>query len=228
MRAFTTLLLVFAVSGCAVSHIDTYEPKRRDYISPVDLNQATGEVRNGSLYNPNGTLSRLFADPRAMRLGDIVTIRVSEQADAKRAASTELSRDSSTSIGIDALFGLLKLAGDVLPTGDQLGVDSGTGFTGKGSTSRSENLQATVPAIVRRVLPNGNLFVEGHRVVLVNSEEHHFYVSGVIRPLDIEGDNSVSSAKVADAEVEFTGRGVVSEKLNPGWLQRGLDFLRPL
>jgi flagellar L-ring protein precursor FlgH len=228
MRATFTFLLAFAVSGCAVSHIDSYEPKRRNYLSPVDLSQATGESHNGSLYNAGGTLSRLFADPRAMRLGDIVTIRVSEQADAKRAASTDLSRDADTSLGLDALFGLLKLAADALPSGDKLAVDARTGFSGQGTTSRSENLQATVPAIVRKVLPNGNLFIEGHRVVLVNNEEHHFYVSGVIRPLDIEGDNSVSSAKVADAEVEFTGRGVVSEKLNPGWLQRGLDFLRPL
>ena len=79
-----------------------------------------------------------------------------------------------------------------------------------------------------KVLPNGNLFIEGHRVVLVNHEEHHFYLSGVVRPVDIETDNSVTSALIADAEIEFTGRGAISEKQEAPWLQRGLDFVRPL
>jgi flagellar L-ring protein precursor FlgH len=118
--------------------------------------------------------------------------------------------------------------GAVLDNGDELlHMGGGSTFRGEGTTSRSEKLEATVPALVRMVMPNGNLFIEGHRVVLVNSEEHHFYISGLIRPVDIGQDNSVASHLIADAEIEFTGRGVISEKLDPPWLQRGLDFIRP-
>ncbi len=74
--------------------------------------------------------------------------------------------------------------------------------------------------MVRQVLPNGNLFVEGNRVILVNNEEHHFYVSGVARPIDIDETNAVSSSRLADAEIEFTGRGVLSDQQRPGAMQR--------
>ena len=221
------LAATLLAGACAVTHIDTYEPKRRVYQSPVDFAETATPRRNGALFQAASPAAYLFADQRAMRPGDIVTIRVDERADARRAATTDLTRDSNTSIGADAFFGLLKLAGNALPAGDLLKLSTGTGFKGSGLTSRMEDFEATVPAIVREVLPNGNLFLEGHRVVLVNSEEHHFYVSGVVRPADIEGDNSISSSKIADAEIEFTGRGLVSEKLNPGWLQRGLDIVRP-
>ena len=74
---------------------------------------------------------------------------------------------------------------------------------------------------------NSNLFIEGHRVILVNDEEHHFYVSGLARPLDILEDNSIDSSRIADLQMEFTGRGVITEKQHPGWLQRGLDIIAP-
>ncbi len=93
--------------------------------------------------------------------------------------------------------------------------------------ARSEHLTATVPAIVRKVLPNGNLFIEGHRVVLVNSEEQHFYISGVVRPIDIDQENSIKSSQIADAEIEFTGRGVLSDNQHQGWLSRYFGWIWP-
>ena len=100
-------------------------------------------------------------------------------------------------------------------------------FAGQGRTSRSDRLQATVPAMVRQVLPNGNLFVEGHRVVLVNREEHHFYISGVIRPEDIDGTGQVRSSRMADAQIEFTGRGDMTAGATKGWFTRMLDYIWP-
>ena len=77
-------------------------------------------------------------------------------------------------------------------------------------------------AIVRQVLPNGNLFIEGHRQILINQESQHFYISGVIRPWDIRDDNTVDSSRMADAQIEFNGQGVISE-ISPGILTRGLN-----
>jgi len=96
-----------------------------------------------------------------------------------------------------------------------------------GDTARSESLTATVTAVVTKVFSNGNLFVEGHRVILVNEEEHHFYISGVVRPIDIDQDNSVQSYMVAEAQIEFVGRGVLSDNQKPGWLSRALGWMWP-
>ena len=218
------VIIAIVLSGCGVGHITEYVPKRRQYKSPVAFDETTAKPKNGSLFNARLSSAFLFADQRARRAGDIVTVRVREEADARRQAATDLSRDADSALTANALFKLLELAG--VPS-NLLDVTSKSDFSGKGQTSRSESLEATVPAIVREVLPNDNLFIEGHRVVLVNQEEHHFYISGVIRPADIEGDNSILSSLIADAEVEFTGRGVISEKQRPGWLQRGLDLVAP-
>jgi flagellar L-ring protein precursor FlgH len=223
------MLLALAASqllACSVTHIGEYVPKRRAYESPVNLEDRSSATANGSLFNASHAGTYLFSDHRAMRVGDIVTVRIDERANAKRGATTELGRNSNTTMDMDVLFGMIKAAQEVTG-GNLLDASMGTDFKGSGQTTRSDRLEATVPAVVMQVLPNGNLFIEGHRVVLVNHEEHHFYLSGVVRPVDIETDNSVTSGLIADAEIEFTGRGAISEKQEAPWLQRGLDFVRP-
>mgnify|MGYP001167787240 CR=1 FL=1 len=229
------LLLCLAISGlwlwgCTKVHIDSYVPKRREYKSPVDFGPAQEQGTNGSLFHRSHAGTYLFADHRAMRIGDIVTVRIEEQADAKRGATTDLSRDSETNLKMQAFVGLMAQLNSALGLTDGNLISTGveTMLKAKGQTSRSEHLEATVPAIVREVLPSGNLFIEGHRVILVNEEEHHFYLSGVVRPVDIQGDNSVTSSMIADAEIEFTGRGVITDKQGPSWLHQGLDKGRPL
>ncbi len=225
----STRLLPFAflLAACgSVSHIGEYKPKQRKYESSVDLTVATSDATNGSLFSRTHQGNYLFADQRAMRAGDILTINVVEDANAERGAKTDLAREASVDLQISSFLGLMKLLEGKLDDDILKGAQK-SDFYGRGETSRTDHVRATVPAMVKKVLPNGNLFVEGHRVILVNNEEHHFYVSGVIRPVDILDDNSVDSARIADAEIEFTGRGVVSEKQNPGWLQRGLDIVAP-
>lgn len=221
--ALAVTFAMVSIGGCAQMHIGEYEPKRRDYKSPVKFDDQEPETANGSLFDPRLPGAYMFADQRAMRVGDIVTIRVAERADAKRGATTNLSRNGSSNLRIDAFFQILQTLGQNLNP-DFLNASQSSDFSGSGTTTRSNDLVATVPAIVRQRLPNGTLFVEGHRVILVNEEEHHFYVSGVIRPVDIAGDNSVPSFLVADAEIEFVGRGVITEKQRQGWLSRALDL----
>lgn len=219
--------VVLALAACgSVNHIAKYTPKERQYKSPVDLTATASTSNNGSLFSTTHQGNFLFADQRAMHAGDILTINVVEDANADRSAETNLSREGSASLDIKSFLGLVKLLGDRLDT-KLLDGENKTDFSGKGETSRTDHVRATVPAMVKQVLPNGNLFIEGHRVILVNEEEHHFYVSGVIRPVDILDDNSIDSSRIADAEIEFTGRGVISEKQSPGWLSRALDLVAP-
>ena len=124
-------------------------------------------------------------------------------------------------------MGLLKKLPKSLDPNLAIGGGSTNSFQSKGDTGRTESLTATVPAVVTKVFSNGNLFVEGHRVILVNAEEHHFYISGVVRPIDIAQDNSVLSSYVADAEIEFTGRGVLSDNQKPGLFARFWNWIWP-
>lgn len=217
-----TLLWLWILPACAPSHIDTYEPKHRDYTMPVEIAEDASVREPGSLWSEGSQANIMFADLRAMRPGDILTIRVEEFATAQRDANTNLKRQSELNAEITAFLGLMEQVRKVAPgLEDQLvGTSTGSSFQGGGSTNRSERLEATVPGIVTKMLGHGHAFVEGHRVVMVNHEEHHFYISGVARLQDIDESNAISSARLADAEIEFTGRGAISDQQRQGWFAR--------
>ncbi len=219
LRHLLAAALLPVMAACSTTHIGAYQQKKREYQAPA-APEASAPGSPGSLW-PGRAPTLLFADARALRENDLVVIKIEEVADATHGANTELSRNSALAANAAAsVKGASKL--DFKLSG---GID--TGLQSKGSTSRTEQLVATVPAVVRQVLPNGNLFVEGHRVVLVNAEEQHFYISGVVRPIDIEPDNSVRSSKVADAEIEFTGRGIINDNQRQGVLSKYLGWVWP-
>jgi flagellar L-ring protein FlgH len=232
--AATILWVITLMTACGPAHTGTYVPKRREYELPEAAKVAAETTSPGSLWNDGRPASMLFTDARALRVNDLVVIKVEEVADARRSAGTDVDRTSESSAEISAFLGMLaKMKGVGLDkdTGSGgsigLGGKSNTSFSGQGKTGRSEYLSATVPAVVRKVLPNGNLFVEGHRVILVNAEEQHFYISGVVRPIDIDQENSVKSSMVADAEIEFVGNGVLTDNQKQGFLSRFLGAIWP-
>ncbi len=216
--------LVMCVS-CAAAHVAPYAPKRRQYEYAEGTASPQNAAASGSLWQPGRPASMLFSDARALRENDLLVVKVEEIADARRSAETDLSRNSKLSADVAAF---LAAAGAKTPD-VSAHAEGGTAasFQGDGTSTRTERLIATVPALVRRVLPNGNLFVEGHRVVLVNAEEHHFYISGVVRPIDIDQQNSIKSSMIADAEVEFTGQGNLTDNQRQGWLSRFFNWASP-
>jgi flagellar L-ring protein precursor FlgH len=224
MKHLTPLTALVCLTACGVQHIDPYTAKRRDY-KVEEAKAGLGDDAAGSLWRPDARNASLFSDYRAFREQDLVVVRIEENADAKRTADTNLQRDTDLNVALTAFLKTVTLQTPQLDLA--AGAKSGLTFNGDGATGRTEKLTATVPAIVRKVLPNGNLFIEGHRVVLVNNEEQHFYISGVVRPIDIMQDNSVRSSYVADAEIEFTGRGVLSDNQKPGLFARFWNWIWP-
>ena len=191
-RVCLLLLTVVWATGC-VTHIKPYKPKVRQYQRPAALvdkdngakNNGADEKLTGSVFDANSIASRLMTDPRAQQVNDLVIIQIEERASAQRDTSTEVGRDDSYSSQITSFLGLLKQLEKDNPNFDgsaAINFLHQNSFKGEGTTTRNDSLQATVPAMVRKVYPNRSMFVEGHRVVLVNNEEHHFYISGVIRP----------------------------------------------
>ncbi len=223
------LLLTLFLVGC-VNHIAPYKPKRRTYDLPVAHTASNGALTSGSLFDDHGSAARLMTDARAQQVNDVVIIVIDEQATAQRDMSNSTSRKDEQTAQLTEILGFMKEISGDHPNFDPtqaLNVAMESTYEGKGSTTRNDRLQATVPAMVRKVLPNGDLFVEGHRVVLVNEEEHHFYISGVIRKDDIDGLGQVSSARMADAQIEFVGRGNLTSGTSKGWFSRVLDFIWP-
>jgi flagellar L-ring protein FlgH len=225
---FDALAAALILSGCGgVTHVGKYQPKRRDYELPAASARGEEAPSPGSLWRDGRPSAQLYTDARALRENDLVVVKIEEIADAKRSSDTDMTHASSAS----ATAAFLKASGaaGAAGTGPQFELKGGLNstFRGLGSTARTERLTATVPALVRKVLPNGNLFIEGHRVVLVNKEEQHFYISGLVRPIDIDQENSVKSTAIADAEIEFTGRGILSENQEQGWLQKYLTWIWP-
>lgn len=220
-------LLCFSESACVLSTMP-YLPRKRNYKAD-DYASSAQTLEPGSLYasiHPG-----LFQDTRAARLGDIITIKVSESESAEQEANTNLSRDSKYSLGMPHLLGvtdkLKATSGSTVDLSKILETLAQSRFVGDGRTSRSGRLEGTLQARVKTILPNGDLYLEGHKIISVNGEDHHFYISGVIRQEDIATDNSVPSARIADAQVLYNGQGAVSEQQRQGWLHRFLNYATP-
>ena len=229
IAALGTLALLMLAPGCGeVQHIRGHTARHREY-DPGRYEEAPSAVSSGSLWQDSSR--GLFADFRAAGVGDLVTIRIDENPRAIGDAQTETEHSSSFELGVQGLFGLTAALAQAYPDldpGQLVGLIGSSSFSGGGSTARSSRLQASIAVRVRQVLPNGDLFVEGTKIMMVNDEELHIYLSGVIRPQDIEPDNSISSGRIADAEIEFTGRGDLTRAQTPGWLTRLLNELNPL
>jgi flagellar L-ring protein precursor FlgH len=228
------LVVTFAApvlaSGCIGPKEITREPRVRDYKPAYKVDLEAAKPPEGGLYSEMGPVHDYYVDHRALRVGDIVTVVISEKSSAAGAAGTKLSKTSEYDAKIEALLGLMAQLDDKVPNfhSEKL-VSAATeyAFKGDGSTTREGSLSATVTANVREVLPNGNLFIEGTKTILVNNEEQYFYLSGVIRPVDVGGDNTVPSDLIGDAQVEFTGQGVISDVAAPGWLAQALSWIWP-
>jgi flagellar L-ring protein precursor FlgH len=161
----------------------------------------------------------IFSDQKATRIGDAVTILVVETSSASNDAQTSASRESNLS-----LSGSGKTGNSTLPD-LSLGLSTGNSFKGEGATSTHGSLRAQLSARVDSVLPNGNLVINGNRTIIVNGEEQTIKITGVVRPSDIQADNSIYSYNISDARIAFEGSGIVSRAQGPGWITKLLHWL---
>ncbi len=184
----------------------------------------------GSLWTDAGS-TKLFGDMRASQIGDLVTVRISEKPRGKLSAKTETSRDSGIEAGIDDLLGYMKaLQAKNPPNFDRQSMFKAnlkSDFVGEGKNNRDGELEAYVTARVVQVLPNGNLRIFGKQEIRVNNETQYITLSGIIRPEDIDTNNEIQSAYVADARIAYSGKGVIADKQRPGWLMRVVDNAWP-
>jgi flagellar L-ring protein precursor FlgH len=198
----------------------TYRPVHMPMPAPV-----TAAYNPNSLWR-NGSRA-FFKDQRAHQIGDILTVKVKITDKAQIENETSRSRVNTEDSGITDFLFKSKVPASVGLPGRIFTADSTAGSEGKGSVDRKEELQTNVAAVVTQVLPNGNLVVEGKQEVRVNFEIRELIVAGVVRPEDIESDNTIESTKIAQARIAYGGRGQITDVQQPRYGQQVLDVLLP-
>lgn len=184
----------------------------------------------GSLWNGNRARMMVGIDGNARAEQDLVTVLISEQMASQVSAATRATRASSVNAGIGSLLGIRNkiVAANPNMGGEiSLGASSGSDFDGDANTSRDSTLQGILTCEVIAVKSNGNLVIFGWKEVRSNRETQYLSLSGEVRPQDIRADNTINSNLLANARIEYTGSGVVSDKQGPGLGTRLIDNVWP-
>ena len=205
-------------------HTPTYQPVSMPMPSTVNA-----AYLPNSLWRPG---SRAFLkDLRANDIGDIVTVTINISDSADFSNSSTRTRTTAETVTTPNLLGYEASLNAVLPEavnpGNLLGITGNTNNVGTGVIDRNEIIILNVAAVVTQVLPNGNLVIVGTQETRVNYELRTLQISGVIRPQDIDSDNTVNYEQIAEARLAYGGRGLVSDVQQPRWGSQVLDIMMP-
>jgi flagellar L-ring protein precursor FlgH len=155
-----------------------------------------------------------FGDQRAGRVGDILTVLININDEAKTSNATNATRTGTNTAGISNLLGLESTLGRILPRSfspaNAINTNSALGSAGTGGVTRQEQIQLTIAAVVTQVLPNGNLVIQGRQEVETNNDVRELTVAGVVRPEDISSTNTILHTQIAEARIKYGGRGDIS------------------
>jgi len=227
MKAFKicfAMTLLLLLTGCLATSYDA-AMKREPIVMPPAPPEVRATPAPGSIWAGATSNNLLFTDRKARNIGDIVTIVIDEKAEGENNANTETKRETSTTAGIT---GFVQYNPDKrYISGYSLGGASDSSLKGEGKTNRDGILKGRISARVVRVLPNGNLIIEGRRMLTVNSEDQFMVITGLIRPEDVTSDNLIFSQYISDARIVYAGKGVVDDKMRPGWMTRVVDWVWP-
>jgi len=230
MRILSVLILFLMFCGCAFNKQHSIDASNVKYINKAQVLPTDNSFENsrGSLWNSveNG---RIFSDHNSWRLGDILTVIISERAKASKSADTTTSRKTGLSGNVTGFLSP-KIMDNVLgpSPNNLLGASYENTHEGKGVTNRAETLEARIGVIVKKILIGGNLYVEGNREITVNDEKQIIEIKGIVRTRDINRNNTILSSFLANASIKYYGEGVISERQKPGWFGRILDWIRPI
>ena len=180
-------------------------------------------AHNQSLWN--GSRSDLFSDQRATKIGDVITVLIAINDKATFGNTTDRAQNSEIKGGINFTNQQTSTMSQWNPQSD---LTSSSTAQGQGSIDRSENIKLSVAAVVTDVLPNGNLIISGSQEVRVNYELRLLNVAGIIRPIDISRNNTISYDKIAEARISYGGRGRIMEVQQPGVVQQLWDRMKPM
>lgn len=230
-----SLLTVLLLSGCAgmqekLSRVNQAPPQSMVPVTAMPMPQQQPDIRmSNSLWSTNR--QTFFKDQRARQIGDILTINVQIADKAELDNETKRNRASSEGANATNVLGLETYAGKVLPGPLDLEnlakVGSTTATNGKGEVDREEKINMKMAAVVTDILPNGNMVIKGNQEVRVNFENRILNLAGVIRPEDINLDNTISYEKIAEARISYGGHGQITDIQSPRYGHEVLEAILP-
>lgn len=206
-------MILLSVTACT-----TPLPQRDPAFAPV----APADLRpppqsSGAIYQ-SGYDMRLFEDHTAKRIGDIITITLLENTQAKKADDLKSKKDNQVSVAAPTIFGIA--ASTLLGKDLKTELSATREITGTGQADQSNSLSGDISVTVVDVLPNGNLSVRGEKRVTLNQGDEFVRLSGIVRPVDITASNTITSDKVADVTIMYVGEGAMADASKMGWLSR--------
>lgn len=215
-------LAVVVLSGCATHPIKPNDPA----YSPVTPSaMIPPQQTNGSIYQADFGI-RLWDDKRAKRVGDVITVLLSESTTSSKSAKTEVDKDSSAEIPSPTVMGTvpsLQTKG-LIPSSSNLSLTNSWSaereFAGEAKASQSNTLSGSITVTVSEVLPNGLLVIKGEKWLTLSRGEEYIRISGMIRQEDISPTNTIASTKIADARIAYGGTGELANSNKMGWLSR--------
>jgi flagellar L-ring protein precursor FlgH len=214
MKSLRTASIAAAMllSGCSTA------PKPAPVPEPLPQPQIEVPPKqiNGAIYQA-GYDVRLYDDRIARRVGDLVTVVFEESTNAKKGASTSITKESELDLGVPLVLGRpVTIGGNPLSAA----AAARRSFAGEGEADQSNLLKGVLASTVISVQPNGNLVIQGHKKLTLNRGDEYVTITGVIRREDLRPDNTISSQRVANAQISYTGSGQLADANRMGWLSR--------
>lgn len=221
-KYFILIGLLTFLSGCTTEEV----VKNDDFFTTIDkkIKLAKNIKQSGVILNEKSI--SLFQERRSYEVGDIITILLEENMNAKKNAKTSTNKSSSGDIKAPILLGLKPNIGGNLAKkfgvdgiGDlSVGYGGDTAWSGDGSSSQSNSLNGVIAAFVTDKLENGNLRISGMKKLLINQGKETIVIEGIIRPIDIDTDNTILSTKIAGANISYYGEGSIGDSQKMGWI----------
>jgi len=223
-KLIAVVALTYGFGGCS-TYVAQLEGQAFEPVDPP-LNLAEALPANGAIFQSGQ--SGLFAtDQRARRVGDILTISIAESYNSTKSQSASSSKDDT--FGVTLPTGLPNILTGGFDNNASAGLTAGTSrsFAGAGDASQSNSFDGLLSVTVVRVFANGNMEVAGQKEITLNQGNEYVRLRGVVRPEDISATNVVSSARLADAQIRYTGSGHLADTAKPGWLSNLMRVISP-
>lgn len=212
-----TLVSLSALTGCQSTEVKPVTANDPYYAPAVPAITRDEIVEDGSLFN-KAMANSLYSDVKARRIGDIITVRLSENTNASKSAGTTSSREST--VDVNPIIGLGGNAINIGKQSVQLGVDASNDFSGDAQAKQSNSLTGNITVTVVDVLPNQNLIIRGEKWLTLNNGDEYIRLTGVIRSADISPENEIQSTKIANARIQYSGKGSFAQAQEKGWLTK--------
>ena len=216
-HSLLTLFIICFINACASTEQAKILPNDPDFAPIMPEQEDMAMVPTGSLFKAN-YVNNIYSDSKAHRVGDIISVILSENTQAQKNAKTELKKENNNTL--DPIIGL---GGDPLTYKNdsiQFGYNQNGNFKGDSKSNQSNSLNGNISVHVLQVLPNGNLMIRGEKWLTLNNGDEYIRLTGVIRSKDIGSNNTILSSKVANARIQYSGTGTFADVQEQGWLSQ--------